>query len=203
MNDGRYNGKKEWQPYGCMMHNYSQMDTKKCFRLHHFVGCYNHFTFIGDSRLFQLYGAFLKAINNKAVFKHNKTQSYIDSHLGLQVEYIYNPFLLVPFGMNVSKWRSKNSYPSVLVLGFGINVSSRTKELVDRLQQFKQNLTKLIPIFNNLVLKNVKVIWTLQEPVKITSVNKQKNFNNSIIDLYNNAAVEVSIFEHLSSFKFL
>ena len=194
MKDGRYHGKKEWQPYGCMMHNYTQIDTKKCFKLHHFFGQYNHFTFVGDSRIFQFYSAFLKTINSNFIFKHNGTQSYSDPHLGLQIEYKYNPFLLVPFGMNVTKWKSKNNYPSVLMLGFGINQLLKTRNAFDKLQQFKNNLTNLVPIFNELVFKNVKVIWTLQEPVKFSNMAlKNQIINNSIIDLYNNAAVEVSI----------
>ncbi|KAK6632527.1 hypothetical protein RUM43_013295 [Polyplax serrata] len=193
MKDGRYNGRREWQPYGCMMHNYTQMDTKKCFRLYHFVGCYNNFLFIGDSRLFELYAAFLKTINNNAVFKHNKSQSYTDSYLGLQVEYIYNPFLLGSFGHNITRWRNSD-YPTILILGFGISEkpSIKAKDYLTRLKQFKQNLTQLKPIFNTLVVKNVKVIWTLQEPVKHNGVHMHgKNINNTIIDLYNSAAIEI------------
>lgn len=88
LKDGRYNGKKIWQPYGCMMHNYSQVDSRRCFKLQQFLGHYNYFVFIGDSRLFQLYSAFLKAINNSIIFKHEKSQFYNEKHLGLQVEYI-------------------------------------------------------------------------------------------------------------------
>ncbi|XP_046397120.1 N-acetylneuraminate 9-O-acetyltransferase [Ischnura elegans] len=63
LSDGEYKGSQEWQPYGCMMHHYSQTDTRQCLRYLAFWGTHNHFVFIGDSRIRQLYLAFLSHLD--------------------------------------------------------------------------------------------------------------------------------------------
>jgi len=56
---GRYKGDHEWQPYGCMLHRYTHTDTRHCFRYLAFWGRYNHFVFVGDDRIRQLYYSFI------------------------------------------------------------------------------------------------------------------------------------------------
>ncbi|KMQ93180.1 cas1 domain-containing protein 1 [Lasius niger] len=50
LTEGRYKGDKEWQPYGCMMHHYTQTDSRRCMRYLAFMGHHNHFVFTGDAR---------------------------------------------------------------------------------------------------------------------------------------------------------
>lgn len=195
MTDGRYHEKAEWQPYGCMMHNYSEIDTKRCLKLHNFFGQFNRIVFIGDDCIFQLYGAFIKIINNKINFRHNNSQYYIDNHLSLRVDYVSTSHIDVPLDEHIGSWNHEKIHPSVIVLGFEIENILQLSGA--SFSQLKCNLTKIIPKIDKLVDKNTKVIWALQEPVNSINLNKEKKWrgvlNNSVIDMYNNAAVEVSI----------
>lgn len=195
MNDGRYNKKQEWQPYGCMMHNYSEIDTKRCFKLVHFITSrYNQITFVGDSRLFHLYGAFIKTINNQISFKHNRTQYYHENRLGLKVQYLHVPYLSDHLNSNISHWKYDKDPQSLVIFGFGLESLLNTNGSLVSLQQFKYTLTKFIPTIDALVNRGVKVLWALQEPINIFKRKSWKGFlNNSVIDLFNNAAIEVCI----------
>lgn len=197
MNDGRYNKKQEWQPYGCMMHNYSEIDVKRCFKLVHFITSrYNQITFVGDSRLFHLYGAFIKSVNSKFSFKHNSTQNYDEARLGLKVQYLHFPRLSDNVNANISHWKVDKDPPSLLVLGFGLESLLNANGSLISLQHFKYILTKFIPTIDALVNRGVKVLWALQEPINIFKRKAWKGFlNNSVIDLFNNAAIEVSCFQ--------
>lgn len=195
MNDGRYIGKMNWQPYGCMMHIYSELDTKRCFRLFHFLGHYNEIRFIGDSRIFELYAAFVKTTDNTISFKHNKTQQYYNHQLRLKIEYLFAPYLSHPSNGSIADHihhlNSEKSHPSLVLIGHGVGDIINSEGSLLGLQQFKYNLTKLVPAIDEVIRKGTKLIWAMQEP--INAARQQSIFlNNSVVDIYNNVAIEVS-----------
>ncbi|KAG8535375.1 hypothetical protein GDO81_028701, partial [Engystomops pustulosus] len=56
ISSGRFLGENVWQPYSCMMHKYKSSEAGTCLRD-------QHLTFVGDSRIRQLFYAFLKILN--------------------------------------------------------------------------------------------------------------------------------------------
>ncbi|KAK8719254.1 hypothetical protein OTU49_014148, partial [Cherax quadricarinatus] len=60
LSDGRFQGALVWQPYGCMLHMYSNTDSRRCMRYVAFLKQDNHILFVGDSRIRQLYLALVK-----------------------------------------------------------------------------------------------------------------------------------------------
>ncbi|RXG68567.1 CAS1 domain-containing protein 1 [Armadillidium vulgare] len=59
LSDGRFQGSLVWQPYGCMIHSYSKIDTRRCMRYVAFLKESNTIAFVGDSRIRQLYHSFV------------------------------------------------------------------------------------------------------------------------------------------------
>ncbi|KAI5720163.1 hypothetical protein M8J77_002784 [Diaphorina citri] len=97
LSDGRFKGDMGWQPYGCMMHQYSQVDTKKCMKYLSFWDHNNDFLFIGDSRIHDLYVTFVRhfAPNYKTdpgVTEFNNTL-YMNENLNLNVKFIWSPYV--------------------------------------------------------------------------------------------------------------
>ncbi|PSN53759.1 hypothetical protein C0J52_06243 [Blattella germanica] len=112
LSDGRYKGDQEWQPYGCMMHHYSQTDTRRCLRYLAFWGKHNHFVFIGDSRIRQLYLAFLHHLDPQEdtsttvpVDHHHSVLSFGDSKLRLKVQFIWSPFVSKHMVEDFQNWK--------------------------------------------------------------------------------------------------
>ncbi|KAG7270028.1 hypothetical protein CRUP_008624 [Coryphaenoides rupestris] len=56
LSSGRYLGENVWQPYGCMMHKYKSTDSKSCLTD-------KRVAFLGDSRIRQLFYAFVRIID--------------------------------------------------------------------------------------------------------------------------------------------
>lgn len=63
------------------------------------------------------------------------------------------------------------------------------------IREYQFNLTKLVQPIDSLVGKNTKVLWALQEPVNEGKLNAEfRMVTNEQIDLYNKAAIEVTIY---------
>lgn len=92
----------------------------------------------------------------------------------------------------INKWESKRHYPSTIIFGFSTNNASTFQGPSDNLFQYKADVIRLLPTFEKLNSVKVKLIWSLQEPVKTkATVIKNKLLNNAVIDSFNNAASEV------------
>lgn len=59
------------------------------------------------------------------------------------------------------------------------------------LQEYNVNLTRLVQPFDRLHDRHTKILWVLQEPVD--DDKNVQGVRNEQIDLYNDAAIEVSI----------
>jgi hypothetical protein len=93
LSDGRYKGDQEWQPYGCMLHRYTKIDTRKCLRYLAFYGTKTHFIFVGDKRIQDLYMTFVNHLKQEEevmlipLQDVTKNLTHIDNKLKLKVEF--------------------------------------------------------------------------------------------------------------------
>lgn len=77
-------------------------DCSRCLKYLAFRGRHNQFTFIGDSRILDMYNAFIHTIEPKAQlvsnskFSHLLNHSFHDSRLKLEVSFIWSPLVLNP-----------------------------------------------------------------------------------------------------------
>lgn len=62
LSDGRFQGYHVWQPYGCMLHTYTNAESRMCLRYIAYWGGQNHLVFMGDSRTRQLYWALVRQV---------------------------------------------------------------------------------------------------------------------------------------------
>lgn len=59
LEEGHILGNTEWQPSGCMMHTYDTYDVETCLKYVKYYNRRNHFVFIGDSRIRQIFEQFV------------------------------------------------------------------------------------------------------------------------------------------------
>ncbi|TNN72151.1 CAS1 domain-containing protein 1 [Liparis tanakae] len=172
LSTGRYLGENVWQPYGCMMHKYKSIEAKTCL-------AEKRVAFIGDSRIRQLFYAFIKIIDPS------------------QRENGIKDFLWYPEANNSMKerlisWTHEGSpKPDVVILGaasWSIKFHSGSSESV---QQYKANLTAIAVHLEKLT-DHGEVYWVMQDPVneQVLSENR-KMITNQQLELYNDAAVDV------------
>lgn len=77
-------------------------DCSRCLKYLAFRGRYNQFLFIGDSRIQDMYNAFIHTIepraqlvkNSKFSNFHDSNQSFPDSRLKLYVNFVWSPYIL-------------------------------------------------------------------------------------------------------------
>ncbi|KAJ9581661.1 hypothetical protein L9F63_023160, partial [Diploptera punctata] len=201
LSDGRYKGDQEWQPYGCMMHQYSQTDTRRCLRYLAFWGKHNHFVFIGDSRMRQLYLAFLHHLypqqENTSTMapppdRLHSDQSFGDSKLRLHVQFIWSPYVSKRMIGEFQQWKNENEPPSVIVAGSATWYIKESNTSVHALEEYSLNLTRLVQAIDTISAKRSRVLWTLQEPVNTEKLHPARAMiTNEQIDMYNKAAMEI------------
>lgn len=198
LSDGRYKGDQEWQPYGCMMHQYTQLDSKRCLRYLAFLGKHNHIVFIGDSRIRQKYLEFLSNLNPQDGTTPSGQQerhlnlSYVDLKLRLRVEFIWSPYISKLMIDNFLKWKKQEEPPSVIIAGSATWSIKESNASLQTLEDYKVNLTRLVQAIDALAGKKSRVLWTLQEPVVREKLHSARSMiTNEQIDLYNNAAKEI------------
>jgi hypothetical protein len=116
LSDGNFRD-QVWQPYGCMMHHYNHLDARRCMKYMEYWGTNNYFVFVGDSRMEQVYHAFVHQIvptyqwglpqpgHNGPLASSTITPNYIDpinlanhdltyndTNIGLRVQYFWLPY---------------------------------------------------------------------------------------------------------------
>ncbi|GAB0100574.1 CAS1 domain-containing protein 1 [Sergentomyia squamirostris] len=198
--NGRFKGDKEWQPYGCMMHRYSQQDTRRCFRYLAFWGNENHFVFIGDTRLRMLYEAFIDHLqpsddDNGSLVDipaAATNQEYLDFKLKLRVNYIYTTDITRGMVEEFTAWRQQEDPPSLIVASctFANFLSGNITEKI--VKSFSLNMTHLVRPLEQVLSKKVKVLWKLQDPIVEDKVAMEwKSVTNDDIDQLNRATQTV------------
>ncbi|KAJ1529582.1 hypothetical protein ONE63_006352 [Megalurothrips usitatus] len=209
LSDGRYKGDMEWQPYGCMMHQYSLKDTRRCFRYLSFWGRRNHFVFVGDAQTQLHYRSFLHQLDghkkSEATFwaraKSNQTldvlppndHAFHDSLLGLHLEYFWQPYLTDNITKQMKIWTGGEG-PSVIIIGMGSWAIQASNNFEDLINQFSVNLTRFAKAISRGEHK-ARVLWLPIPPRKEAEpTDKSKvldQLSNEHIDRFNKASLEI------------
>ncbi|XP_014250867.1 N-acetylneuraminate 9-O-acetyltransferase [Cimex lectularius] len=200
LSGGKYKGDMEWQPYGCMMHQYSQLDTRRCIRYLAFFGRHNHFIFIGDNRVLEIYKAFLNHLigweGGRTKQEENKPQAFrnhsvSDSQLRVTVDFIWSPYVSDVMVNSFKKWKEQSEPPSLIVAGCGNYAIKRTNGSSRGVKEYALNLTRIVAPIDSLNSKKSRVLWILLEPVNEDKVPEEwAALTNRVIDQYNWAARE-------------
>lgn len=183
LSHGRFKGTKEWQP-DCLLHRYTEMDTRRCFRYLAFWGNQNHFVFIGDTRLRDLYQGFVNYLRpqdeeedgevdgqdgKKKGDPDNGTRlnadlEYLDYKLRLRVNYVYAPELSTVID-RFGQWRSDVDPPNTIIASCAYKDLFEGNLTQSILETFKQDLGRLVKPIDDLVARKSKVLWKLLDPV--------------------------------------
>ncbi|XP_072033717.1 N-acetylneuraminate (7)9-O-acetyltransferase-like [Amphiura filiformis] len=188
LEEGRYLGRNSWQPSGCMMHHYVYSETKRCVHQ-------SHVTFIGDSRIRQLYFAYTRAtVANPNTVEEGKVHEdivHVEESTHSKVEFLWQPevndSMIEAFQQKILNSGSKP--PDLVVVG-GATWSIKLNNADPKtLEQYNINVTKLLPVMNQ---AKDKVIWMMQASVKEHLLaDARKMITNEQIDLYNEAAENI------------
>ncbi|XP_053658423.1 N-acetylneuraminate 9-O-acetyltransferase [Anopheles marshallii] len=197
---GRFKGDKEWQPYGCMLHKYTETDTRKCLRYLAFWGNQNHFVLIGDERLRSLSLEFIDYLRSSETENNSKQSStkntedlqFTDYKLRLRVEYIYANEVSKSLIDEFMKWEHEEDPPSLIIASCTYATFQRGN-VTDEIQKaYEKNLTRLVTPIDRLYAKKTKIIWKLQDPVdQESSPEEWKNVRNEDVDRINQAASSI------------
>ncbi|RWS15676.1 hypothetical protein B4U79_09303 [Dinothrombium tinctorium] len=196
LSDGRFQGFKNWQPYGCMIHSYSKIDSRRCMRSIAFLGGNNYISFLGDSRIRQVYDAFVKLIATKEIpeskYAHHDL-SFSEEDLRLKVEFIWRPVVNDSMLDVYEKWLKlpKSDRPKIIVTSSATWSIKSSNASFDELESYKRNLTRLL-FWMDKMGESSQVLWMLQDPVYPLKLHpSRKMITNEQIDLYNKAAMDV------------
>ncbi|XP_023305645.2 N-acetylneuraminate 9-O-acetyltransferase [Lucilia cuprina] len=195
LSKGRFKGDNEWQPYGCMMHKYTQTDTRRCLRYLAFWSYKNHFVFIGDYSIHQLYKQFINHLhpsdddNGSMLLQPPIDTEFEDRKLNMRATYIFanevSDFLLE----SLTKFEDTKEVRAVFVVGFTHRNFLNGNVTEELLKQYSVNLTRLLVPFDHLVTQKSKVLWKLQDRVNEEKLpDMWKLVKNEDIDRLNRVA---------------
>jgi len=195
---GRFQGRTVWQPYGCMMHDYSMQEAHTCLRYVAYWGGRNHYVFLGDSRIRQVYVSMVSLLSGKpyqAASPH-KDDHYRDERLNLHLEFLWQPMVNESMLKVYKRWiemgkKGSQDKPNAIITGSGTWSIKLNNGSEDALENFKVNLSYIAPYFNKLK-ETTKVLWMLQEPVveEKLSPNRAMITNQQIMK-YNKVAASI------------
>ncbi|UYV74292.1 CASD1, partial [Cordylochernes scorpioides] len=198
LNDGRYQGYHVWQPYGCMMHTYSTSDARMCMRYIAYWGGTNRLVFIGDSRIRQLYEAFVSTLSPKfSIDKSARHQdhSYRDPDLKLDAMFLWQPLVDNQMASIYNRWLEEEPRPTVVVTGSGPWAIKTRNGSRLALEEFSRNLSHIVPLMERLQAAaepRPRILWVLQSPVVSDRLQPDRAMlTNEQIDLYNSAALSL------------
>ena len=167
---GEYHA-EAWQPYGCMVHTYTVRDSRRCMRYMDFLGQRNRVAFVGDSRVRQLYAAFVSQFGETVPPPEGEQRhsdlAYEDAQLGLHVQFLWRPMVDEKMRGDVIEWRdaAPERLPRLLVLGSATHAIKTFNGSERALQAYERNVTRLGAVLDQLAGVGVRVLWVIQEPV--------------------------------------
>ncbi|XP_005182016.2 N-acetylneuraminate 9-O-acetyltransferase [Musca domestica] len=198
LSKGRFKGNNEWQPYGCMVHKYSQTDTRRCLRYLAFWGYKNHFIFIGDYSVHEVYKEFINHLhptddaNDSQLQQTPADTEFDDSKLKMRVTYIYANEVSEALLETLSKLQDTKEVRAVFIVGFTYRNFLKGNVTDDLLKQYQTNLTRLVMPFDQLVAGKSTVLWKLQDRVNEEKlIDSWKLIKNEDIDRLNRIARSV------------
>lgn len=198
LTEGRYKGDKEWQPYGCMMHYYTQTDSRRCLRYLAFMGHHNHFAFIGDIRVRQLYRSFISQfivdgkVSDLTELPDNSDLNFNDAQLRLNVQFLWRSQLDNFMIEDLRSWM-KTDAPSLIISGCGATtILANNNSDAQLYSEYSMGLVRLVQPVDFLAKKNTKYLWMLQDPVLKERLPAQlSGIDNRQINLCNKAAIKI------------
>ncbi|XP_075532800.1 N-acetylneuraminate (7)9-O-acetyltransferase isoform X2 [Dermacentor variabilis] len=192
LSDGRFQGYHVWQPYGCMLHTYTNAESRMCLRYIAYWGGKNHIVFVGDSRIRQLYWAFVQQVQPSPVSapqQAHRDLRYEEKDLHLTVEFLWRPLMDGSLRSAGARWLQRAQRPALIVLGSGTWAIKQSNGSRAMLAEYAANVSRLVPLFDRLA-NGSRVLWMLQDPVQADRLSPSRRaISNELIDAYNQAAV--------------
>lgn len=191
LSDGRFQGYHVWQPYGCMLHTYTNAESRMCLRYIAYWGGENHIVFAGDSRIRQLYWAFVQQVQPSPVSPQqaHRDLRYEEKDLHLVVEFFWRPLVDGSLRSAGARWLRRTQRPALIVLGSGTWAIKQSNGSRAMLAEYAANVSRLVPLFDRLA-NGSRVLWMLQDPVQADRLSPSRRaISNELIDAYNQAAV--------------
>ncbi|KAE8596256.1 hypothetical protein XENTR_v10016033 [Xenopus tropicalis] len=187
ISSGRFLGEKVWQPYSCMMHKYKSSEAKSCL-------AEQYVTFVGDSRIRQLFYAFVKILTPQYKEEGNKHENIVfeDKAAALKIDFLWHPEVNNSMKQAfLSLSESAIAKPTMVIAGaatWSIKINNGSR---GSLAQYKVNMTAIAPVLENLAEVS-EVYWFLQDPVYEPSLSEsRKMITNNRIDAYNDIAAGI------------
>ncbi|XP_075158940.1 N-acetylneuraminate (7)9-O-acetyltransferase [Haematobia irritans] len=197
LSKGRFKGNNEWQP-GCMVHKYTQTDTRRCLRYLAFWSYKNHFIFVGDYSIHEFYKEFINHLHPTDDENTSKQSQppidteYEDAKLKMRATYIYANEVSDSLLETLTKFHDSSEVRTVFIVGFTHRNFLSGNVTEDLLKQYKTNLTRLVLPFDQLVAEKAIVLWKLQDRVNEEKlIDSWKLVKNEDIDRLNHIARSV------------
>jgi hypothetical protein len=174
-------------------------ETRMCLQNIAKLGRTNYIVFIGDSRIRQLYSAFLKIVcrNEEKVdnftFLAHHDLFYKGEYLRLDVQFLWRPMVNNNMTQVFSEWEKLevSQRPNIVVIGSGSHQIESSKGSLEGLKDYRENLTLLLQNMNK-ISDTTRILWTLQDPVFPEILHpSRREATNERIDLYNKVAVDI------------
>ena len=159
----------------------------------------NHIVFMGDSRIRQLYYAFIKLVSTKEVSSSSSEApphhnlSFQEHDLNLDVQFLWYPVLDEAFFRQYESWLQGDAVkrPKMVVTGCGTWSIKSSNASVRSLESYKTNITRLLKLMDSMGNSGSQILWALQDPVLPEKLSKDRRMiSNEQIDLYNKAALD-------------
>lgn len=154
LGEGHMLGNNEWQPYGCMIHKYTQDDIKTCFKYIKYYNGKSNFLFIGDFRVRQVFAAFINQYDpsyfdpEEPYSQNNLT--YASKNLNLQVKFIHKSIIDESLASYIETLlHNSTNRPSFIIMGMASEYMLRNASSSEALDEFKQNLTSMVDMINS------------------------------------------------------
>ncbi|WAR10767.1 CASD1-like protein [Mya arenaria] len=103
-------------------------DSRMCMHYISYWGGHNHITFLGDSRIRQLYFEFVNLLSREHMksYKTHSNISYHDEHIQAKVDFVWMPYVNVSMNKLYQQWMMKGPLerPNLVVTGSATSGSS-------------------------------------------------------------------------------
>ncbi|XP_070570765.1 N-acetylneuraminate (7)9-O-acetyltransferase-like isoform X2 [Ptychodera flava] len=186
LDDGYHLTYSDWQPRGCMMHNYSKRDGEYCMNDKHIM-------LIGDSRVRQLFFEFARMLSDQQIVegKEHESLSFRDKSSGIHLDFIWMPDVNLSTVEVYEKLAKDTEPPHFVIHGAASWAIKYRNATVQAFEEYKKNLTTLAPVMSSLA-QSTDVLWMLQQPVEEDKLHiARKMITNEQINMYNDAALEI------------
>lgn len=169
-----------------------------CMRYIAYWGGRNNIVFLGDSRIRQLYKAFIKIgspneeLINSNFAAHHDLQ-YKERDLRLDVQFLWHPIVNETMIRVFKEWLKMDVSlrPNIVVMGSATHSIKSSNASLKALEYYRKNLTLLLPHMDKLS-DSTNILWVLQDPVLPEKLKPDRlMITNEQIDLYNKASMEI------------